>query len=47
MDLGSLIALLKLAEDAEITKPAFKSIVVRPIYSKETALYRAETGLGL
>jgi len=47
MDVGSLIALLKLAQDAEITKPAFKSIVVRPTYAKETALYRAEEGLGL
>jgi len=45
MDLGSLIILLKLVQDAD--KPAFKSIVVRPTYSKETALYRAETGLGL
>jgi len=34
MDIGSLIALLKLAQDAEITKPAFKSIVVRPTYAK-------------
>jgi len=47
MDVGSLIALLKLVQDAEIAKPAFKSIVVRPTYSKETALFRAETGLGL
>jgi len=45
MDLGSLIALMKLLQDAEIAKPA--SIVVRPTYSKETALFRAETGLGL
>ena len=41
MDLGSLIALLKLAQDAEIAKPK------RDLYAKETALYRAETGLGL
>jgi len=47
MDVGSLIALLKLFQDAEITKPAFKSIVVRPTYAKETALTRAEEGLGL
>jgi len=47
MDLGSLIAFLKLAQDAEVTKPAFKSIVVRPTYAKETALTRAEEGLGL
>ena len=47
MDLGSLIALLKLAQDAEITTPTFKSIVVPPTYGKETALTRAEEGLGL
>jgi len=47
MNLGAIIALLKLAQDAEITKPAFKSIVVRPTYAKETALTRAEEGLGL
>ena len=47
MDIGALIALLKLAQDAEITKPAFKSIVVPPTYGKETALTRAEEGLGL
>jgi hypothetical protein len=47
MDVGSLIALLKLAQDAEITKPAFKSIVVPPTYGKETALTRAKEGLGL
>ena len=41
MDLGSLIALLKLAQDAEIAQPK------RNLYAKETALYRAETGLGL
>jgi len=47
MNLGAVIALLKLAQDAEITKPAFESIVVRPVYSKETALRRAKEGLGL
>ena len=41
MDIGSLIALLKLAQDAEIAKTK------RDLYAKETALYRAETGLGL
>jgi len=41
MDLGSLIALLKLAQDAEVAKPK------RDLYAKETALYRAEQGLGL
>jgi len=41
MDLGSLIALLKLAQDAEIAKPK------RDLYAKETALSRAESGLGL
>jgi len=47
MNLGAIIALLKLAQDAEITKPTFVSVVVRPTYSKETALTRAEEGLGL
>ena len=47
MNLGALIALLKLAQDAEITKPAFVSIVVRPTYAKETILKRAKEGLGL
>lgn len=47
MNLGALIALLKLAQDAEITKPKFVSIAVRPTYGKETALTRAEEGLGL
>jgi len=47
MNLGAVIALLKLAQDAEITKPVFQSIVVRPTYAKETALTRAEEGLGL
>jgi len=47
MNLGALLALLKLAQDAELTKPQFVSIVVRPKYEKETALYRAEEGLGL
>jgi len=41
MDLGSLIALVKLLQDAEIAKPK------RDLYAKETALFRAETGLGL
>jgi len=41
MDLGSLIALMKLVQDAEIAKPK------RDLYAKETALYKAETGLGL
>jgi len=47
MNLGAIIALFKLAQDAEITKPAFVSIVKRPTYGKETALTRAEEGLGL
>jgi len=47
MNLGAIIALLKLAQDAEITKAPFVSIVVRPTYGKETALTRAEEGLGL
>jgi len=45
MNLGAIIALLKLAQDAEITKPAFKSIVVRPTYVN--SLERAKKGLGL
>ena len=47
MNLGAMIALLKLAQDAEITKPKFVSIVVPPTYGKETALTRAKEGLGL
>jgi len=59
MNIGALIALLKLAKDAGLTpkaeRPAFfpkpkkdfVSIVVRPTYGKETALTRAEEGLGL
>jgi len=41
MDIGSLIILLKFVQDAEIAKPK------RDLYAKETALYRAEQGLGL
>ena len=41
MDLGSLIALLKLAQDAEIAQPK------RDLYAKEAALTRAKEGLGL
>jgi len=59
MNVGALIALLKLAQDSGVTgtptRPAFfpkqkkdfVSIVVRPTYVKETALTRAEEGLGL
>ena len=65
MNIGALIALLKLAQDSGVTgghwaeKPTifgrdkkvsdsdFVSIVVRPTYGKETALTRAEEGLGL
>ena len=47
MNLGALLVLFKFAQDAELTKPQFVSIVVRPGYEKETALYRAEEGLGL
>jgi len=47
MNLGAIIALLKLAQDAEITKAPFVSIVNPPTYGKETALTRAEEGLGL
>ena len=41
MNLGALITLLKLAQDAEVAVPK------RDLYAKETALYRAESGLGL
>ena len=47
MNLGAIIALLKLAQDAEVTKAPFVSIVKRPAYGKETALTRAREGLGL
>jgi len=63
MNLGAIIALLKLVQDSGLTprpeKPSifgrdkkvrdtdFVSIVVRPTYGKETALTRAEEGLGL
>ena len=47
MNLGAIIALLKLAQDAEVTKAPFVSIVKRPTYAKETALTRAKEGLGL
>ena len=43
MDLGSLIALLKLAQDADL---APKEDYTR-FYTKEKALSRAESGLGL
>jgi len=47
MNLGALIALLKLAQDAEIGKPTSAQIY-KKIYGKETALERAEEGgLGL
>ena len=47
MNLGAMIALFKLAQDADITKPKFVSIVKPPTYGKETALTRAKEGLGL
>jgi len=47
MNLGAVLVLLKLAQDVGITKPAFVSIVKPPTYGKETALRRAEKGLGL
>jgi|1_EtaG_2_1085319.scaffolds.fasta_scaffold194160_2 hypothetical protein len=47
MNLGALIALLKLAQDAEITRKGSAQIY-KEIYGKETALERAEEGgLGL
>ena len=43
MNLGGLLAFLKLAQDAGVTKPVRKEL-----YTKETALERAkEGGLGL
>jgi hypothetical protein len=59
MNVGALIGLLKLAQDSGLTprperpsffpkqKKDFVSVVVRPTYAKETALTRAEEGLGL
>jgi len=59
MNIGALIALLKLAKDSGLTPKAerpsffpkpkkdFVSIVVRPIYDVTTGLKRAEEGLGL
>ena len=46
MNLGALIPLLKLAQDAGITKESPGEVYKR-IYIKETALERAEKGLGL
>jgi hypothetical protein len=46
MNLGALIPLLKLAQDAEITTVSSKE-VYKKIYTKEKALERAEKGLGL
>jgi len=47
MNLGALIALLKLAQDAELTRKGTAQIH-KEIYRKETALERAEEGgLGL
>ena len=43
MDLGSLIALLKLVQDVQ--EPA--APLAGKLYTKEKALHRAETGLGL
>ena len=59
MNLGALIPLIIFAQDivkgpskfkrpfGPTKKKDFVSIVVRPIYSEETALTRAEQGLGL
>jgi len=47
MNLGAVLVLLKFAEEADLLKPPFVSIVKPPTYGKETALRRAEEGLGL
>ena len=46
MNLGALIPLLKLAQDAELTKESPGQVYKR-IYTKEKSLERAEKGLGL
>ena len=46
MNLGALIPLLKLAQDAGLTKKS-PGEVYKKIYTKEKALERAEKGLGL
>jgi len=46
MNLGALIPLLKLAQDSGLTKETPGEVYKR-IYVKETALERAEKGLGL
>ena len=43
MNLGAMIALLKLAQDVQ--EPAAPA--AGKLYTKEKALHRAETGLGL
>jgi len=43
MNVGALIALLKLAQDTELIGGPRRT----GLYTKETALYKAETGLGL
>jgi len=43
MNLGALIALLKLAQDTELIGGPRRT----GLYEKEDALYKAETGLGL
>ena len=46
MNLGALIPLLKLVQDAEITTLSSEE-VYKKIYTKEKSLERAEKGLGL
>lgn len=46
MNLGAIIALLKLAQDAELTKLTYLEKIT-PLYTKEKALERAKQGLGL
>ena len=43
MNVGALIALLKLAQDSELIGGPRRT----GLYEKEDALYKAETGLGL
>jgi len=46
MNIGAIIALLKLAQDAGITAPTYLEKIT-PLYTKEKALERAKQGLGL
>jgi predicted patatin/cPLA2 family phospholipase len=47
MNLGALIPLLKLAQDAGLTKKVVVYAKPSEIYTKEKAFEKAEKGLGL